>query len=84
MPPIVRYTKYPLAVIRPLALCEERQIIAFAQEKGFSSVTCTCGFDGASRRKEVRAKLEALTGGSGELKRNIFRSMSNVNTEYLA
>ena len=84
MPPVVRYAKYPLAVIRPLALCEERQIIAFAREKGFASVTCTCGYDGASRRKEVRAKLEALTGGSGELKRNLFRSMSRVNTEYLA
>ena len=84
MPPVVRYTKYPLAVIRPLALCEERQIEAFAREKGFESVTCTCGFDGASRRKEVRAKLEALTGGTGALKRNLFRSMSNVNTEYLA
>jgi len=84
MPPVVRYEKYPLAVIRPLALCEERQIEYFAREKGFASVTCTCGFDGASRRKEVRAKIEALTGGSSELKRNIFRSMSKVNREYLA
>lgn len=84
MPPVVRYSKYPLSVIRPLALCEERQIEAFAREKGFSSVTCTCGYDGASRRKEVRAKIEALTGGSSELKRNLFRSMSKVNAEYLA
>ena len=84
MPPVVRYAKYPLALIRPLALCEERQVEAFAREKGFASVTCTCGFDGASRRKEVRAKVAALTGGSSELKRNLFRSMSRVNAEYLA
>ena len=51
MSPIVRYRKYPLAVIRPLALCEERQVIAFAEEKGFRGLTCTCGFDGASRRR---------------------------------
>ncbi len=84
MPPVVRYRKYPLAVVRPLALLEERQILAFAAEKGFSSITCTCGFDGASRRREVRAKLAALTGGSSEQKRNLFAAMSNVNVEYLA
>ncbi len=84
MPPVVRYVKYPLKVIRPLALCEERQIVAYAREAGFLSNTCTCGFDGASRRKEVRAKLEALTGGSSALKRNLFASMSDVRDEYLA
>lgn len=84
MPPVVRYAKYPLAVIRPLALCEERQIIAFAEEKGFAGAVCACGFDGASRRREIREKIRALTGDSGELKRNLFRSMSNVNAEYLA
>jgi tRNA 2-thiocytidine biosynthesis protein TtcA len=84
MPPVVRYAKYPLTVIRPLALCEERQVVAFAEEKGFRGLTCTCGFDGASRRKEVRAKLAALTGGSSALKRNLFSSMSNVKPDYLA
>ncbi len=84
MPPVVRYAKYPLTVIRPLALCEERQIESFAREKGFIGATCTCGYDGASRRREIRARLEALTGGSGAIKRNLFRSMSNVNREYLA
>lgn len=84
MPPVVRYDKYPLAVIRPLALCEERQIEAFAREKGFAAVTCTCGYDGASRRKEIRAKLADLTGGSSSLKRNLFRSLTNVKADYLA
>jgi len=84
MPPVVRYRKYPLAVIRPLALCEERQVVAFAEEKGFRGLTCTCGFDGASRRKEVRAKIAGLTGGSSELKRNLFASMSSVKPDYLA
>ncbi len=84
MPPVVRYEKYPLAVIRPLSLCEERQIIAFAEEKGFRSITCSCGFDGASRRREVRAKIAELTGGSSDLKRNLFASMSRVKPGYLA
>lgn len=84
MAPIVRYAKYPIAIIRPLALCEERQVIAFAEEKGFRSAACTCPFGADSKRREVRSRIAALTGGSGEMKRRIFASMSNVKEEYLA
>jgi len=84
MVPVVRYAKYPLSIIRPLALCEERQIVAFAEEKGFRSAVCTCRYGLDSKRREVRRKIQELTGGSSELKRNLFASMSHVNSEYLA
>ncbi len=84
MLPVVKYNKYPLSVIRPLALCEERQIIAFADEKGFRSAVCTCPYGLESKRREVRGRISSLTGGSSELKRNLFDSMSKVNQEYLA
>jgi tRNA 2-thiocytidine biosynthesis protein TtcA len=83
MLPSLRYEKYPLSVIRPLALCEERQIIAFAEEKGFRSAACTCPYGRESKRREVRERIALLTGGSSQLKRNLFDSMSNVNDEYL-
>jgi tRNA 2-thiocytidine biosynthesis protein TtcA len=84
MLPSLKYAKYPLTVIRPLALCEERQIIAFADEKGFRSAVCTCPYGRDSKRREVRERIFALTGGSSDLKRNLFASMSRVNGEYLA
>jgi tRNA 2-thiocytidine biosynthesis protein TtcA len=83
MLPVLRYSKYPVAIIRPLALCEERQVIEFAREQGFASAACTCPYGAGSKRREVRARIAALTGGSGRLKRNLFDSMSNVNEEYL-
>jgi tRNA 2-thiocytidine biosynthesis protein TtcA len=83
MKPVVAYEKYPLSVIRPLALCEERQIIEYAAEKGFRSAACTCRFGLESKRREVRARVKELTGSSSELKRNLFASMSKVNLEYL-
>ena len=83
MLPNLRYKKYPVSIIRPLALCEERQVIAFAMEKGFRSAACTCPYGRESKRREVRARIAELTGGSSQLKRNLFDSMSNVNDEYL-
>ena len=83
MLPVVSYDKYPIKIIRPLALCEERQIISFADEKGFRAATCTCPYGQESKRKEVRKRITELTGGSSDLKRNLFDSMSNVNSDYL-
>jgi tRNA 2-thiocytidine biosynthesis protein TtcA len=83
MLPTLKYEKYPVSIIRPLALCEERQVIAFAEEKGFRSAVCTCPYGRESKRREVRARIATLTGGSSQLKRNLFESMSNVNEAYL-
>lgn len=83
MLPIVNYDRYPVSIIRPLALCEERQIIEFAEEKGFRSATCTCPFGKDSKRKEVRSRIAVLTGGSSDMKRRLFESMSHVNSRYL-
>jgi tRNA 2-thiocytidine biosynthesis protein TtcA len=83
MLPMLKYSKYPLSIIRPLALCEERQIVDFAAEKGFRSAVCTCPYGLESKRREVRARVAHLTGGSSALKRNLFASMSAVKEEYL-
>ena len=84
MPPVMKYNNYPLTVIRPLALCEERQVIACANELGFTSHTCTCGFNSEGARKTTRKLIENLTSGSSLAKRNIFKSMSHIKPDYLA
>ncbi len=83
MLPVLRYKKYPISIIRPLTLCEERHTIAYAEEKGFRSATCTCPFGRDSKRREIRARLAALTGGSSEMKRRLFESTEHVKGEYL-
>jgi len=83
MLPYLRYDKYPVSIIRPLALCEERQVIAFAEHKGFMSAACTCPYGRRSKRRETRARIAELTSGSSRLKRNLFESMSDVDDEYL-
>ncbi len=83
MPPVVRYRKYPLKVIRPLYLVEERQIIELASSLGLLSETCSCGYNERSARDETRRRVEALTGGSADAKRSILESLRHVNAEYL-
>jgi len=75
MPVRLAYEKYPVTLIRPLALVEERQIVDFAREAGFASTACTCPFGAKSKRRDVRSRLEAMTGGSSAVKRRIFRSL---------
>ncbi len=83
MPPVMKYDNYPLAVIRPLALCEERQVAACAGELGFAAHTCSCDFNAEGARKTTRRLIETLTGGSSLAKRNIFKSMSRVKRGYM-
>ncbi len=83
MLPVLKYEKYPLKIIRPLILCEERQIEDFICEVGIDIAAPECTLDAASKRRLVRKRVEALTGGSSALKRNLFDSMSAVNGAYL-
>jgi tRNA 2-thiocytidine biosynthesis protein TtcA len=84
MPPVMRYLKYPVTIVRPLALVEERQITEHIRSLGLDRHVCTCGFNTNSYRDQVRSRIEAMTGGSAALKRNIYRSLGNIKHEYLA
>ncbi|MDX9899431.1 MAG: tRNA 2-thiocytidine biosynthesis TtcA family protein [Spirochaetia bacterium] len=83
MPPVVGYNKYPIRMIRPLYLVEEKQIIELATELDLVSSTCSCGYNDHSARGHTRERVEALTGGSYDMKRNIIESLRHVNAEYL-
>jgi tRNA 2-thiocytidine biosynthesis protein TtcA len=84
MPVLLRYRKYPVSLVRPLGYLEERQIIACADEMGILKAACTCPFGAHSKRRDIRAKLAALTGDSGAVKRRIFRALSSGTTDLLA
>lgn len=77
MLPSMQYDRYNLRLIRPLALCEKKQITNFAEWKGFSSYTCNCSYGDRSKRLQARLRLETLTGGSSAIKRRIFESQFN-------
>jgi len=82
MPVRLKYQKYPITLIRPLALLEESQIIACADKLGVLKTACTCPFGLNSQRKDFRKGISAFineTGQkSGEIKRAILRALPKM------
>jgi tRNA 2-thiocytidine biosynthesis protein TtcA len=83
MLPVMRYDRYPQAVIRPLALVKESEIVEYAREIGIARIACSCGFSSRSKRDEVREHIERMCHGRPYLKDNILKSMSAPNLRYL-
>ncbi|MCL2139603.1 MAG: tRNA 2-thiocytidine biosynthesis TtcA family protein [Treponema sp.] len=76
MPMLLNYRKFPVSLIRPLGYIEEKQIIACAAEQNFLKETCNCPYGLNSKRREMRKRIEFLTGGSGAMKRRILKALN--------
>lgn len=76
MPIRLAYRKYPISLIRPLAYVEERQVIAFATSMDIMKAACTCPYGQNSNRRDMRARIAELTGGSGCAKRRMLKAMA--------
>jgi len=71
-----------LTIIRPLCYVEEQHTRRFAKESGFPSQVCRCPNSETSKRRAMKDIIKKLERGCPQIKTNIFRSISRVNTEY--
>jgi tRNA 2-thiocytidine biosynthesis protein TtcA len=83
MPIILRYRKYPVTLIRPLAYLEERQIIACAEERQILKAACTCPYGINSKRRDMRKRIADFSGGSGAVKRRILKALGSGGIDLL-
>jgi tRNA 2-thiocytidine biosynthesis protein TtcA len=81
MPVLLKYRKYPVSLIRPLALVEEQQIIACATEMDIIRAVCTCPYGVHSKRRDMRKRIALFTGNSGAVKRRILKAMDALLCE---
>jgi len=86
MPVLLKYRKYPVSLIRPLALLEEKQIIACATEQNILKNACTCPYGQNSKRRDIRGRIADFIGGkdAGEIKRRILKALGEGQVDYLA
>jgi tRNA 2-thiocytidine biosynthesis protein TtcA len=84
MPILLKYRKYPVSLIRPLAFLEEKRIIACAGEQNILKASCTCPYGQNSRRREMRNRIaEFVSGDEGEIKRRILKALGEGKIDYL-
>ena len=83
MPVLLKYRKYPVSLIRPLALLEEKQIISCAAQQNILKNACTCPYGQNSGRKEMRNNIRSFTGGDGDIKRRILKALTEGKIDYL-
>jgi len=89
MPILLKYKKYPVSLIRPLALLEEKNIIACAEEQNILKNACTCPYGQNSKRRDMRNKIkDFLASGPnedpGDAKRRILNALGEGKIDYLS
>jgi tRNA 2-thiocytidine biosynthesis protein TtcA len=84
MPPRLTSDDGRNVVIRPLILCEEAELAAFAREMAFPILPCDlCGSQENLQRKQVSRMLDELQAKNANIKGNLFAALSNVKPSHL-
>lgn len=85
MPPKLRSDDGRNVVIRPLAYCKEKDLIAFAEYKAFPIIPCNlCGSQENLQRQTIKTMLQGWEKQHPGRVENIFRAMQNVSPSQLA
>lgn len=84
MPPKLLSDNKKHILIRPLAYCQEQDIIEYAKEQEFPIIPCTlCGSQENLARKRVRRWINELAQENPKIPSNILHALSNVKLSQL-
>lgn len=84
MPPKLLSDNKKHIVIRPLAYCQEQDIIAFAEEQKFPIIPCTlCGSQPNLTRMQVKSLIKKLADHNPKVPSNILHALSSVQPSQL-
>lgn len=83
MPPLLKLDKMPLAHIRPLCLIDEKDIVRYAELRGYQKQMRLCPFEHASSRTEVRQLFAELEKLNPDIRSSLWNAMQNIKTDYL-
>lgn len=84
MPPKLITDKKKNIVIRPLAYCQEADIIAYAKEQEFPIIPCNlCGSQENLTRKKVKKLIADLAGQNPKVPSNILGALGNMQPSQL-
>lgn len=84
MPPKLLTDDKRNVVIRPLALCQERDIAAYATEQNFPIIACNlCGSQENLMRKRVKGLIRDLATANPKVPSNMLHALSSIRVSQL-
>lgn len=84
MPPKLLSDNKKHIVIRPLSLCQEKDIITYAKERQFPIIPCNlCGSQSNLTRVRIKKLIETLAEENPKVPSNILSSLQNVKLSHL-
>ncbi|MCY4043847.1 MAG: tRNA 2-thiocytidine(32) synthetase TtcA [Cellvibrionales bacterium] len=85
MPPKLRSDDQRNVVIRPMAYCREKDILAFAEQREYPIIPCNlCGSQENLQRQNIKAMLTQWDKETPGRVESIFKSLQNVSLSQLA
>lgn len=83
MPPKLKSDNGKHIVIRPMAYCSEKEIVAYSEIKNFPIIPCNlCGSQDHLQRVAIKGMLTEWSKVPGRIE-NIFRSLQNIKPSHL-
>jgi len=84
MPPILRNDAGNNTIIRPLAYCQEKEIIKYSEERKFPIIPCNlCGSQPNLKRARVKRLLNELEKETPFIRSSIMTALTNVTGSHL-
>jgi len=84
MPPKLISDDKQNIVIRPLAYCDERDLVSLAELRSFPIIPCNlCGSQENLQRKKIKAMLESWERDQPGRVRNVFKSLSRITSSHM-
>ena len=84
MPPKLLTDDKQNIIIRPLALCQERDIISYAKEQNYPIIPCNlCGSQENLMRKRVKKLIDTLAEENPKVPSNILHALSSIKPSQL-
>lgn len=70
-------------LIRPLLMISEKELICYAELRGFKEHEKSCPYEDLTRRNDVKNLLESIDKLNKDARKNLFRAMDRIHMDYL-
>lgn len=81
--PVLQMDKFPMQMIRPLCLIEEKELARYAELQGYHKQQKLCPFERESHRSDVKDLVTQLEALNPNVRDSIWGAMHNIQDAYL-